>query len=283
MEIVNNIDSIRQKLACSRRQGKSIGLVPTMGFLHEGHLSLVRRAAKENDIVVVSIFVNPTQFGPQEDFESYPRDLERDALLAEEAGANFIFYPTVGEMYPQKYETFVEVTELTKELCGRSRPGHFRGVTAVVTKLFNIILPDKAYFGQKDAQQAIVIQQMVRDLNQNVEICVCPIIREKDGLAMSSRNTYLTPEEREQSTVLSASLEMAQQMVENGERDAARIRKAIEELILSKDKTRIDYVEIVSAHNLKPIQVLFGKCLIALAVKFGATRLIDNIMVTVAQ
>jgi pantoate--beta-alanine ligase len=194
MEIVNNIDSIRQKLACSRRQGKSIGLVPTMGFLHEGHLSLVRRAAKENDIVVVSIFVNPTQFGPQEDFESYPRDLERDALLAEEAGANFIFYPTVGEMYPQKYETFVEVTELTKELCGRSRPGHFRGVTTVVTKLFNIILPDKAYFGQKDAQQAIVIQQMVRDLNQNVEICVCPIIREKDGLAMSSRNTYLTPD-----------------------------------------------------------------------------------------
>ncbi|MDD2206273.1 MAG: pantoate--beta-alanine ligase [Aminobacterium sp.] len=281
MEVITRIDTMREKLISSRQVGQKIGLVPTMGFLHDGHLSLIRKAAQENDIVVVSVFVNPTQFGPQEDYEEYPRNVERDALLAEEAGATFIFHPSVEEMYPENYETYVEVTDLTKVLCGRSRPGHFRGVTTVVTKLFNIIQPDRAYFGQKDAQQAIVIQKMVRDLNQNVKICVCPIVREKDGIAMSSRNTYLTNEERMQAAVLHKSLEMAQKMIDEGERDAKTITKAIEKQICTMEKAYIDYVALVSLHNLQPLTVLSGDILIALAVKFGATRLIDNVIITV--
>lgn len=281
MEVITRIDTMREKLISSRQVGQKIGLVPTMGFLHDGHLSLIRKAAQENDIVVVSVFVNPTQFGPQEDYEEYPRNVERDALLAEEAGATFIFHPSVEEMYPENYETYVEVTDLTKVLCGRSRPGHFRGVTTVVTKLFNIIQPDRAYFGQKDAQQAIVIQKMVRDLNQNVKNCVCPIVREKDGIAMSSRNTYLTNEERMQAAVLHKSLEMAQKMIDEGERDAKTITKAIEKQICTMEKAYIDYVALVSLHNLQPLTVLSGDILIALAVKFGATRLIDNVIITV--
>ncbi|MEA4877090.1 MAG: pantoate--beta-alanine ligase [Aminobacterium sp.] len=281
MEVITRIDTMREKLISSRQVGQKIGLVPTMGFLHDGHLSLIRKAAQENDIVVVSVFVNPTQFGPQEDYEEYPRNVERDALLAEEAGATFIFHPSVEEMYPENYETYVEVTDLTKVLCGRSRPGHFRGVTTVVTKLFNIIQPDRAYFGQKDAQQTIVIQKMVRDLNQNVKICVCPIVREKDGIAMSSRNTYLTNEERMQAAVLHKSLEMAQKMIDEGERDAKTITKAIEKQICTMEKAYIDYVALVSLHNLQPLTVLSGDILIALAVKFGATRLIDNVIITV--
>ena len=281
MEVITRIDTMREKLISSRQVGQKIGLVPTMGFLHDGHLSLIRKAAQENDIVVVSVFVNPTQFGPQEDYEEYPRNVERDALLAEEAGATFIFHPSVEEMYPENYETYVEVTDLTKVLCGRSRPGHFRGVTTVVTKLFNIIQPDRAYFGQKDAQQAIVIQKMVRDLNQNVKICVCPIVREKDGIAMSSRNTYLTNEERMQAAILHKSLEMAQKMIDEGERDAKTITKAIEKQICTMEKAYIDYVALVSLHNLQPLTVLSGDILIALAVKFGATRLIDNVIITV--
>ena len=270
-------DFVRQE----QQAGRRVGLVPTMGYLHQGHLSLVAAARRAADTVVMSIFVNPLQFGVGEDYEVYPRDLTRDAELAEAAGVAAIFAPAVAEMYPRGYATFVEVENLTEGLCGASRPGHFRGVTTVVSKLFNIVQPDVAVFGQKDFQQAAVIQRMVHDLNLPVEIMVAPIVREADGLAMSSRNTYLSPEQRTASLVLYRSLKLAEERVAAGERRAAQLRQALVDFIGAEPLASIDYVEVVDAESLKPLADLQGRVLIALAVRFGSTRLIDNTVVEV--
>jgi pantoate--beta-alanine ligase len=282
MDIINGIDVLRYRLKEAVRNGKSIGLVPTMGYLHEGHLSLINRARKENDLVVVSLFVNPTQFGLGEDLDSYPKDLEKDASLCESEGADLLFAPDKGEMYHGDYGTYVDVTgELTKGLCGKTRPTHFRGVTSVVSKLFNIVSPDRAYFGQKDAQQVAVIKRMVRDLNFGLEIVVCPIVREPDGLAKSSRNIYLTKEEREAALVLNRSLKEAADLVSSGERDPLKIKLMIEDRIGKEPLSEIDYVEVVDAASIEPIGILKGNVLIALAVRFGKARLIDNISLEV--
>lgn len=282
MLIINRISDIKAYLREQQKKGKSVGFVPTMGYLHEGHLSLIRNSSSDNDLTVVSIFVNPTQFGPGEDFSRYPRDLERDTALAESAGTHLLFVPNVDEMYPEGYNTYVEVQGLTDILCGSSRPGHFRGVTTVVSKLLNIVYPERAYFGQKDAQQAAVIKRMVKDLNMDTQIIVCPIIREADGLAMSSRNVYLSPEEREQALVLSLSLKMAEDIIFRGENSAAKLKEIIEENIKQKPLANIDYVALVDAETLKDTEIIGGKVLIALAVKFGRTRLIDNTIVEVS-
>lgn len=267
-----------------KKEGRRIGFVPTMGYLHEGHLSLIRRARKETEIVVVSIFVNPTQFGPNEDYKEYPRDLKRDKYLAKEVGTDIIFAPKVRDMYPSGYNTYVDVEQLTSGLCGAFRPGHFRGVTTVVTKLFNIVQPDIAYFGQKDAQQAIVIKRMVQDLNMGVRIKVLPIVREKDGLAMSSRNTYLTEEERRQAVTLYRSLQEAKNLIRAGERKASKVISRMQHMIMTGiDKVKIDYISIVDAEGLQPLRYLQGCVLIALAVWVGKTRLIDNIIVRVEK
>lgn len=281
MIIIETIKELKEIIRNNKKQGKSIGFVPTMGYLHEGHLSLIQAARKENDLVVVSIFVNPTQFGVGEDLESYPRDLARDTQLSESAGADAIFHPAVGEMYPDHYFTYVEVNEITNRLCGLSRPTHFRGVTTVVNKLFNIVEPDKAYFGQKDAQQVAVIQKMVRDLNMNVEIIPCPIVREADGLAMSSRNTYLSPEQRQAALILSKTLFAAKEKIQQGMQDAVELKNWMLQNINSEPLANIDYVEIVDAFDLNEVKNIQGSILIALAVKFGKTRLIDNIRVEV--
>ena len=261
-----------------RREGKRIGLVPTMGCLHEGHLSLIRLARKRTDVVVVSIFVNPTQFGPTEDFEKYPRTFDRDQELVEQAGGEIIFAPGVEEMYPPGFDTSVTVARLTKGLCGASRPGHFRGVTTVVTKLLCAAKPHVAVFGQKDFQQAAVIRRMVRDLNLDVEIVTAPIVREADGLAMSSRNAYLSPKERRDARVLFQSLEKAEKMVRDGEREASEIIAAMKTEIEAKPAARIDYVAVVDAETLEPVTHLKGRALVALAVWIGKTRLIDNVV-----
>ncbi len=257
--------------------GKKIGLVPTMGYLHEGHLSLIRAARAGSELVVLSIFVNPTQFGPGEDFDRYPRDMERDERMAEEAGADIIFHPSAGDMYPEDFSTYVEETKLSKHLCGLSRPRHFRGVTTVVLKLFNIVLPDAAYFGQKDAQQALIIKRMLRDLDLPVTIEVLPIIREQDGLAISSRNEYLSPEQRGQATVLYGSLVQAARLIGSGEREAHKVKQRMEETIESAGEARIDYLSIVNRETLEDVEELRGNVLIALAVFIGETRLIDNL------
>lgn len=281
MIIIDTIEKMKNTAELVREEGKRIGFVPTMGYLHEGHLSLMKRAKEENDFVVVSIFVNPTQFGAEEDFETYPRNLQRDRQLAERAGVDVIFHPTSKEMYPKGYKTFVQVERITEKLCGASRPGHFRGVTTVVNKLFQIVKPNKAYFGQKDGQQVVVIEQMVKDLNMDVEIISCPIVREADGLAMSSRNTYLNDAERSAALVLSRSLLMAREMIENGERNAHQIKNLIVSTIEKEPLAAIDYVEVVHGESLEPVDRIKGKLLIALAVKIGKTRLIDNILMKV--
>jgi pantoate--beta-alanine ligase len=268
-------------LAKVRAAGASVGLVPTMGALHEGHLSLIRQARRENDFVVVSVFVNPTQFGPQEDFSRYPRDLARDADLSFEAGADLVFAPTGDEMYPRGFSTWVDVEGLTDGLCGGSRPGHFRGVCTVVTKLLCLCRPERAYFGQKDAQQLAVIRRMARDLNLGVEIVPCPIVREADGLAMSSRNVYLTTEQRVQAVVLSRSLRAAEALVEGGERDAATVEAAVRAVLAEAPLGEIDYVALVDAQDLTPMDTLCGEVLLALAVRFGKARLIDNTILRV--
>ncbi len=284
MQIITSPSATQADCRARRAEGKSIGLVPTMGYLHEGHLSLVRRARADNDWVVVSIFVNPIQFGPNEDLANYPRDFDRDRQLLEAEGVDLIFAPTIEEMYPSGSLTFVEVGgNLTKGLCGASRPGHFRGVTTVVSKLFNIILPHRAYFGQKDAQQLAVIQRMVADLNFDIEIVPMPIVREPDGLAMSSRNRYLTSEERRSATALYRSLQLAKRLIENGERDTARIIAAMRNLIGQEKPARIDYIEIVGSNSLEPIEQVHGEILIALAVFIGGTRLIDNVRMCVSD
>ncbi|ATW27056.1 pantoate--beta-alanine ligase [Candidatus Formimonas warabiya] len=281
MKIIKTLSEMKSYTAEKRREHQTIGFVPTMGYLHQGHLALMQAARKDCAVVIASIFVNPIQFGIGEDYEEYPRDLTRDGALAESVGVDAIFAPSVGEMYPKGYHTFVHVESLTDYLCGASRPGHFRGVTTVVAKLFNIIQPDLAYFGQKDAQQVTVIERMVEDLNMNVKIVRVPIVREEDGLAMSSRNVYLNPEERKQALVLSRSLAEAKSLVEKGERDAKVAKDRIRDMISQAPLARIDYIEIVDGRTMEPVEILRGKVLIALAVKFGKTRLIDNVLLEV--
>jgi pantoate--beta-alanine ligase len=280
MLILHTINETREFVSDVKREGKSVGLVPTMGYFHEGHLSLMQQAREDNDIVVVSLFVNPTQFGPGEDFDRYPRDLQRDAQMAEEVGVDLIFNPSSEEMYPPGYQTYVEVEELSKGLCGAFRPGHFRGVATVVLKLFNIVQPDRAYFGEKDYQQLKVIQRMVRDLNVPVEIISMPIVREPDGLAMSSRNTYLSPVEREAALVLSKSLRYAQDLVDQGVTSVSDLREKVEEFIRREPLAQIDYVAVVDPETLEPLNVLEDKALVALAVRIGKTRLIDNTLIS---
>ena len=276
MRTVNTIAGMKAAAIEARSKGKTIGFVPTMGYLHEGHLSLVRESRKSADVTVVSIFVNPLQFGPQEDFRRYPRDPERDAALLEKEGVDILFLPENREMYPEGYRTSVEVAGLQEKLCGRSRPGHFRGVATVVLKLFNIVRPDYAFFGQKDAQQVVILQKMVQDLNADMEIRAMPIIREPDGLAMSSRNAYLSAEERRAALVLSSSLGEARRMFENGERAAGPIRERLSSAIAAESLARIDYVEIVDPSSLEPVERIDGEALVALAVYIGKTRLMDN-------
>ncbi len=275
MVIIKKIGELRRIIKEWKREGLSIGLVPTMGYLHEGHKSLIDRAVKENDKVVVSDFVNPTQFGPNEDFETYPRDLGADAALCEEAGASVIFNPETEEMYDNAL-TFVDMRKITKALCGKSRPIHFSGVCTVVSKLFNIVTPDRAYFGQKDAQQLCVIKKMVKDLNFDIEIVGCPIIREADGLAKSSRNTYLSAEERKAALCLSRSLKIGKSMIESGETNARAVIDAIKAEIEKEPLAKIDYVEIVDFNELDRLETAQKPLLCAIAVYIGKTRLIDN-------
>jgi len=283
MITVEGITQMRGVSRKAREEGKLIALVPTMGFFHEGHLSLIRKARKVGDLVVVSSFVNPSQFGPREDYGAYPREPERDRTLAEENGTDVLFSPSVEEMYPQGYSTWVEVEGLTEVLCGRSRPGHFWGVTTVVTKLFHIVQPHYAIFGQKDYQQAQVIKRMADDLNFDLRVLVKPTVREPDGLAMSSRNLYLTPAERKDAVILYRSLLRAQELVQDGERDAGRISDVIRKMIANVKRAEINYVSIVDGENLRPISQLKGKVLFALAVKIGKARLIDNILLSVDE
>jgi pantoate--beta-alanine ligase len=281
MNIVERISEVREIIAEQRKKGLQIALVPTMGYLHQGHLSLVKQAKQEGTFVVMSIFVNPLQFGPTEDFSRYPRDLEHDAKLAREAGVDLIFHPSVEEMYPQKNRTTVEVSELGNALCGLFRPGHFNGVTTVVSKLFHIVQPNRAYFGQKDFQQYLIIRQMVRDLNFPIEVISVPIVREEDGLALSSRNIFLTPEQRKEAVVLSQSLAEAEVLIQQGEHSVVRIEEMIRQKINKQSSGVVDYIEVRSAENLEKPETINEPVVIALAVKFGTTRLIDNRVVEV--
>ncbi|NFN18317.1 pantoate--beta-alanine ligase [Clostridium botulinum] len=274
--LTKEICEIRKVIKDWKKEELSIGYVPTMGFLHEGHESLIKRAVKENDKVVVSIFVNPTQFGPNEDYDSYPRDINKDLELCKNAGASIVFNPSPEEMYFDNNSTSIGASSLTNVLCGLKRPGHFDGVCLVVSKFFNIITPDRAYFGQKDAQQVAVIKRMVRDLNMDIEIVPCPIIREEDGLAKSSRNTYLSQKERNAALILNRSLLKAKETLENGERKANIVKNIIKDSINSEQLAKIDYVELVDNNSLENIEFIDRDILVAIAVYIGKTRLIDN-------
>lgn len=276
MKVINNINELRDLVREWKKEGLTIGFVPTMGYLHEGHESLIKRASKENDKSIVSIFVNPTQFAPNEDLESYPRDLEKDKELCNRNNVDIIFNPTPEEMYCDDFVTFVNMNGLTEGLCGKSRPTHFRGVCTVVTKLFNIVKADRAYFGEKDAQQLAVIKRLVRDLNIDIEIIGCPIVREEDGLAKSSRNVYLSKDERAAAIVLNRALKEAHRLINNGERNSCIIKKFIEDIISNEELAKVDYVEVVDALNLKKVDIIERDTLIAIAVYIGKTRLIDN-------
>ena len=279
MKTITTIPEMKAAISGHKSAGRTIGFVPTMGFLHEGHLSLVRAARKKADVTVVSIFVNPAQFGPKEDLKTYPRDLNRDSAMLEKEGVDYVFHPEAGEIYPHGYKTYVEVRDLQEKLCGRSRPEHFRGVCTVVLKLFQIVRPDIAFFGEKDAQQAIILRKMIRDLNLDVQVEVMPIVREADGLAMSSRNTYLSPEERAAALVLSRSLEAARRQIDHGERRAGIILDGMRAMIGQEPLARIDYVEAVDTEDLDPVKEIVKGTLIALAVYIGPTRLIDNLII----
>lgn len=279
MQIVSTIEEVRKQVKQWRKEGLSVGLVPTMGYLHEGHKSLIDKAVEQNDKVVVSVFVNPIQFGPTEDLATYPRDLERDAALCEKAGAALVFHPEPEEMYFDDFCTYVDMDHLTKGLCGKTRPTHFRGVCTVVSKLFHIVQPDRAYFGQKDAQQLAVIRRMVRDLNFDLEIVGCPIIREEDGLAKSSRNTYLSAEERQAATILHKALTKGEELVKAGEKEPEKVIAVIRETIESEPLAKIDYVEMVNFDNMETLEQVEGSILTAVAVYIGKTRLIDNFIV----
>ena len=279
MMVVKTIKEVREIVGGWRQEGLSVGLVPTMGYLHEGHQSLIKKSASQNDRTVVSVFVNPIQFGPNEDLEAYPRDLNRDIKAVEEAGGDLIFNPEPSEMYPGHFTSFIDTTETTELLCGAVRPVHFRGVCTVVGKLFNIVTPDRAYFGQKDAQQLATIRRFVRDLNFPLEIIACPIVREDDGLAKSSRNTYLNAEERQAALILSKSLKKGKEAIESGEKDAKTIIAIIKNSLQSEPLARIDYVEVVDFENIQRVDKIEGETLVAIAVYIGKTRLIDNFII----
>lgn len=276
MQVVKTIKELRNIIDQWKSVGLTIGLVPTMGFLHEGHGSLIKTASQNNDKVVVSIFVNPTQFGPNEDLDKYPRDLEHDKAICKANGASIIFHPEVEELYPSPSFTSVCVNGLSEKLCGEKRPGHFNGVCLVVSKLFNIVKPHKAYFGEKDAQQLAVIKRMVYDLNFNIKIVGCPIVREEDGLAMSSRNAYLSYEERKAALILSKSLNKAKKLLNSGERDATKIKEFLVSEISEESLAKIDYIEIVDSSTIQPVEKIESTILVAIAVFIGKTRLIDN-------
>lgn len=276
MKIIGTVNEVRAIVKDWKAQGLSVGFVPTMGYLHEGHKSLIEKAVKENDRVVVSVFVNPIQFGPKEDLATYPRDIERDSVLCEEAGANIIFHPEKEEMYFDDFCTHVDIEGLSDGLCGKTRPIHFRGVCTVVSKLFNIVSPHRAYFGEKDAQQLAIIKRMVRDLNFDIEVVGCPIIREEDGLAKSSRNTYLSPEERKAATILNRSLLLGKEALEGGERNSEKIKEIIIKNIMTEPLAKIDYVDIVDSLSMKEVNNIEKSVLVAMAVYIGKTRLIDN-------
>lgn len=278
MKIVGTVKEVREQVKEWKKQGLSVGFVPTMGYLHEGHKSLMDAARKGNDKVVVSIFVNPMQFGPTEDLATYPRDLDHDAALCESAGVDLIFHPEAEEMYEKDFCSFVDMTGLTEGLCGKTRPIHFRGVCTVVNKLFNIVTPDHAYFGQKDGQQLAVIKRMVRDLNMDIEIVGCPIVREEDGLAKSSRNTYLSPEERKAALILSKTVALGKELAKT-EKDANKVVEAMKKNIETEPLAKIDYVEVVDALSMAPVEKLEGTCMLAMAVYIGKTRLIDNTLI----
>lgn len=279
MNVAYTVKEVREQVKAWKKEGLSVGLVPTMGYLHEGHASLMKKAVEENDRVVASVFVNPTQFGPTEDLESYPRDFDKDCALCESIGVNLVFHPEPEEMYAPDFCTWVDMDVLSKTLCGKSRPIHFRGVCTVVSKLFNIVTPDRAYFGQKDAQQLAIIRRMVRDLNMDIEIVGCPIVREEDGLAKSSRNTYLNEEERAAALILSKAVFLGQKMAADGETDTAVIKKAMIEKIESEPLAKIDYVEIVDGLSMQSVDKIEGSILAAMAVYIGKTRLIDNFII----
>ncbi len=279
MEIIETVEGMQAKAEGLRLSGKTLALVPTMGFLHEGHLELMRVGKKHADVVIISIFINPTQFGPNEDFAQYPRDTEGDLAKAEGVGVDIVYFPDVAEMYPEGYQTTVSVSKVTQHLCGLSRPGHFDGVTTVVAKLFNATKPHLAIFGQKDYQQLTAISRMVQDLNMDIQIVGVPTLRESDGLAMSSRNNYLNPEERKSAVCLKKSMDLADELFRQGQRDAAKIREAIETLIQSHPFTDIDYINLCHPLSLEDIDTLEGETLLALAVKVGKTRLIDNTVI----
>lgn len=279
MDICYTIKDVRERVNAWKREGLTVGFVPTMGYLHEGHKSLMEAAKANNDKVVVSVFVNPMQFGPNEDLESYPRDFEKDSALCESVGVDLIFHPEPEEMYADGFCSYVDMNGLTTELCGKSRPIHFRGVQTVVLKLFNIVKPDRAYFGQKDAQQLAVIKRMVKDLNVDTEIVGCPIVREADGLAKSSRNTYLNPDERKAALILSRSLKLGRELIENGETDSKAVIKAITDSINTEPLAKIDYVDVVDFDTITPVDKIGKSVLVAIAVYIGKTRLIDNFII----
>jgi pantoate--beta-alanine ligase len=282
MIVITKIKDMQTAMQQYRREGKTIGFVPTMGYLHEGHAALIKKAREENDIVALSVFVNPLQFGPNEDFERYPRDLERDQRIAKEHGVDVFFSPDVKEMYPHPLSVQVVVKERVDVLCGKSRPGHFDGVATVLTKLFHIVMPDRAYFGLKDAQQVAVVDGLIRDFHFPIELVAVPTVREEDGLAKSSRNVYLSPEERKEAPTLYQALMQAKAAVENGERNAEKICALVKQYIQTHTHAEIDYVEIYSYPDLKPIETLAGKVIIAVAVRFANARLIDNIILDIA-
>lgn len=280
MKIATTIAEVRAQVAAWKKEGLTVGLVPTMGYLHEGHASLIDTAVRQCDRVVASVFVNPTQFGPNEDLEDYPRDFDRDKALLEAHGCHLVFHPSVEEMYPAGAATYVEIlSDMPKQLCGKSRPIHFRGVCTVVAKLFNIVTPDKAFFGQKDAQQLAILRRMVRDLSYGIELVGCPIVREADGLAKSSRNTYLSPQERQAALVLSQAVKLGQELVAQGERSAEKVVSAMTAHIAAQPLARIDYVQAVDGVTMEPVETLQGTVLVAMAVYIGKTRLIDNFIV----
>ncbi len=278
METIRHPNEMRKWSLERKREGKTIGFVPTMGALHEGHLSLMRASVGENDLTVVSIFVNPTQFAPNEDYESYPRSFEKDCSLCFSVGVDVVYAPSVEDMYPEDYSTYVIVEKVSEGLCGKSRPHFFRGVATVVTKLFNAVLPDRAYFGQKDAQQCVVVKRLVRDLNMGIEIVEMPIVREPDGLAMSSRNMYLTPAQRNEALCLSRGLFKVEDMIRNGERSVEKIKEVLRKEMAKVD---VDYIEVVDANTMKPLDKIEGEVLVAVAAWVGRARLIDNIKVKV--
>ena len=278
MKVVGTIKEVRELVKEWKKNGETVGFVPTMGYLHEGHGSLITKARENNDKVVVSIFVNPMQFGPTEDLDSYPRDLEKDSKFCESLGADLIFHPEPEEMYHDDFSSYVDMSVLTEELCGLSRPVHFRGVCTVVTKLFNIVQPDNAYFGQKDAQQLAIIKHMVQDLNMDINVVGCPIVREEDGLAKSSRNTYLSPEERKAALILSKTVKLAKELIDAGEKDADVVVAKMKENIETEPMAKIDYVKAVNGLTMQQQKEIKAPMLIAMAVYIGKTRLLDNMI-----